>query len=566
MDLVHTYIFINDQILSKIRLSKCNTFIEDNKNNKLLSLVNIPTNIFLYKIQLNTIKSTINNLKVLVTVDYLKLKELIKNNKFIPQKKYLINIIKRNVCEKYSVPNTINEINLKNLCINKISLMRDNYIKIKELIINTETYEFFITNGNDSNIFSETKNICIINSVPNINLLAHPVFKKDNSIIIFNKNSSNLVNYYLRSHKNYLMITTIFELEQFLKTIKSKKLSKSVNTINTKKILIRSELYIEFSKLNKLSNLLNNYWNNLILFDLNHSIQDLLELKKINYKSLLVINHTNTISYKSYFKLVTNNKCTENIKKFNSSIITIKNNNIVYTKKNFNKYNYKYDISKKIMDNLIKNLNTKNTNLYDSIPENIYNFIKINDDNISPKFYDKIYKQKSECSICLEKIKKKNLIVTECEHVFCNNCLFQNFKCSDKCPLCRRDINKTKLYKFNIKYSNKLEYIQKNIKNNKKILIISFYNKSIKTLNNFSNIYNINTINITKTTNVYLTNSITNYNLFLVTTKNLLLVTDFNYFDKIIFLEDNYDEFNYYKYMLIDYKNIKQKIEILSHM
>ena len=573
MNLVHTHIFINEQILSKIKLSKCKTFIEDNKNNKLLSLVNIPNNALLYKIHLNTIISTINNLKVEVEVDYLKLKDLITNNKYIPQKKNLIQLIKRNIYQPSNVTNIIKVYNLKNFSIKKVSLIRDNYIKINDIIINIETEEFFIENTIESNIFSVTKNISIINSVPNINLLALSYFKKDNSIIIFNKNSINLINYYLRTHKNCIIITKSFELEQLLKNTTNK----LTTTIGNKRIVISSELYIGFSKLNKISDLLTNYWDNLVLFDLNHSVHDLLELKKLNYKSLLVINHMNSIPSKYYFKLLTNNKCKENVTNFNNSFITIKNNKIVYTKKKFGQYHFnKSDISKKIMDDLISKLHKKDANLYNSIPENIYNFIKIDKNMVPSKIYNNIYKQKSECSICLEDIKKKNIIVTNCYHIFCDKCLFNNFKCSDKCPLCRGVISKTKLYKFNMKYSNKMEYIKKRINSNKKLLIISYYTKSLTTLTNFSNINNINSININKptikygnnlnNTNLNNTNLNNNTNLFLVTTKNLLLVKDFNYFDKILFLEDNYDEFNYYKYMLIDYKNIKQKIEILSHV
>jgi hypothetical protein len=42
-----------------------------------------------------------------------------------------------------------------------------------------------------------------------------------------------------------------------------------------------------------------------------------------------------------------------------------------------------------------------------------------------------------ECVICMETLSAKNIAVTPCGHKFCFTCLMENFKSSNKCPLCR---------------------------------------------------------------------------------------------------------------------------------
>lgn len=44
---------------------------------------------------------------------------------------------------------------------------------------------------------------------------------------------------------------------------------------------------------------------------------------------------------------------------------------------------------------------------------------------------------KEECPICLEKIHKKGIAITECGHKFCLKCILINYYRSNKCPLCR---------------------------------------------------------------------------------------------------------------------------------
>lgn len=48
------------------------------------------------------------------------------------------------------------------------------------------------------------------------------------------------------------------------------------------------------------------------------------------------------------------------------------------------------------------------------------------------------------CPICLEKIKKTNISITICNHIFCTSCLLASIKENNNCPLCRKELVKTK--------------------------------------------------------------------------------------------------------------------------
>jgi SNF2 family DNA or RNA helicase len=67
---------------------------------------------------------------------------------------------------------------------------------------------------------------------------------------------------------------------------------------------------------------------------------------------------------------------------------------------------------------------------------------------------------KEPCYICYEHFDK--VIITECRHIFCGNCMkniFGNLKVKP-CPLCRRDINKDNLKVTDMKLIKKAEYLE----------------------------------------------------------------------------------------------------------
>jgi hypothetical protein len=47
---------------------------------------------------------------------------------------------------------------------------------------------------------------------------------------------------------------------------------------------------------------------------------------------------------------------------------------------------------------------------------------------------------KDDCCICFESFEKKNLIITQCNHIFHLSCLLKNLIKSNLCPLCRSEI------------------------------------------------------------------------------------------------------------------------------
>ena len=48
------------------------------------------------------------------------------------------------------------------------------------------------------------------------------------------------------------------------------------------------------------------------------------------------------------------------------------------------------------------------------------------------------------CVICQEPLGKTNILIPKCGHVYCASCIFENFKYSTKCPLCRIPIIQNK--------------------------------------------------------------------------------------------------------------------------
>ena len=55
--------------------------------------------------------------------------------------------------------------------------------------------------------------------------------------------------------------------------------------------------------------------------------------------------------------------------------------------------------------------------------------------------------KKEKCSICLE-VTEGEQVTTECEHVFCKECIEKHLKNNNSCPNCRTII--TKLYNNNV--------------------------------------------------------------------------------------------------------------------
>ena len=507
LELKHSRIFI-DKNFKLLTLSSCKTkILEDDTN--IVGLLNIPTNPKLFKIHLLESNSKINNIKINIELDYHELKDIVKNKNSIPNKKELFFLIKKNYIGN---PTYTNERFNKTYYHKKIVLkpeyyLKKDFIKINDLIFDTKNEEIYLEDTIDRSIYSEEFIFNTINSHPNMNLL-NPIFKIKTKafLVLHSKHNKVLLNNYLSILSNKKKIKTLL-IDDLFK-----------NAIN------------------------NMEHETLILFDIEYSNKVVENIKeKIVYKNLIILNQkynnpsTNNLNY-------IDNNCLDNVTTFNRSIINIKNNNIVLSRKIFKSFKNKN--TKKFINSICP----KQKILYSSLSENIVNYNNLQLKNYSLSNYKNI-----NCSICLDKLKLQNLVTTNCKHLYCEKCIFKNLMVSNKCPQCRSHINTYLLFKNNSKYSNKINYIQTHIENNKKILVITNYKESIKTLQNiFTNTYHIKNTIGNKTSN-----------LFLLDVRNLVTNTKFNMFDKILFLEDNYDHFDYYKYMLIN-NNSKKKIEILT--
>lgn len=75
--------------------------------------------------------------------------------------------------------------------------------------------------------------------------------------------------------------------------------------------------------------------------------------------------------------------------------------------------------------------------------------------------------EKMECPICYDTIGKNNYIVTKCNHIFCNDCLFRSLNEQSCCPICRNNLfNFNKIKELNNSDILNLESRAMNRKNN----------------------------------------------------------------------------------------------------
>jgi hypothetical protein len=496
--LTHSYIFIDKSNITHLKLSECKSKLL-NDNNILLGLLNIPTNNTLYKIHILENKSKLYNIKIQIEIDYLKLVNYIKKKTKIPNKNELFFLLKKNFIKpelnNTNINDKINKISYKKLNLKSSFFYKKDFIKFKDLVFDILNENIYFENEIDNKIYGESYIFNIIKSYPNINILKQIIKYINNStILLYNYDNKKLINTYLSSMKNRNNLSTI---------------------------IIGNVLKETYKK--------NNY-ETLIIFDIENLPNYIQQIKeKIEFKNIIVINQKYEINKLEYLNLI-ENKCLYNQEQFKNSFINIKNTNIIFSKKILKKYK-QIDFTK----DYIKNLTTKNKNLYNSLEENIINL-----NNISLKSKTLSEYKNNKCSICLDKFKLPKLISTNCNHLYCDTCLFKNFLVSNKCPQCRQIINTNNLYKNNSKYSSKIVYINTNLEFNKKLLVISYFKESLHTLQKIFN---------------------NNKNLVLINIKNIINIKNYNNYDKILFLEDNYPDFDYYKYLFVD---TKRKIEILS--
>lgn len=143
-------------------------------------------------------------------------------------------------------------------------------------------------------------------------------------------------------------------------------------------------------------------------------------------------------------------------------------------------------------------------------------------------------KEKKECKICLDEISDHNIGITECGHLFCFSCIYKNLKYSDNCPCCRSKISYDQIY-FVTNNDKKIildmdlidelgtknTSLLMNIKNHKKILIVSNFDDGIEKIKSLLDQLSLNPI-ITKNEKKLEDNNIflSNYNEDFMNMKN----------------------------------------------
>lgn len=550
---LHSFHFLNIPE-NNYRLCKKSFNIVDNDNNKLCGLLNIPKNQQLYSIKLVPISNPFHNLKIQVELDYDCLYNLILCKKNIPDKTELIKLLKKEYWKTYEEFTRKKDIfynELSSIKENKFFFIKKNYIQFREIVVNTVTEQFHIVTKNNKHLFYVNnigfqyimyslpfKNI--INQITKNNSL-ECLFKKRNNLII----TSKLNKEFLNNIPDTLTVTSVSDLEYIVE--------------NPKIIIIYDTFFQKnFDKLVDIT------WNSVILLNISFPNVDNLYDSIKSFNKFIFFNNLENYYFKpehfKLFEIILNkevcNLNKNNLSKIINNFILLKQEEINYCKKIFTLK----EVDKKFLKD---NENNKECiEEFYSLKENFlyYTLVDLNifkkNEFVSKKIFEGNQYTNPECSICLEKIKKSNLLYTKCNHFFCDSCIITYFKTNNntkKCPLCRTELESTSLLKIrynkNTNYtSNKLKYILSLTKGN--ILIISYYSKSINKLKMILENWNH-------------TNKFTIINIDSI--HKLHLIAKNKTFNKVLFLEDKGEEFRYYSYFVNNINQINKKnVQILS--
>jgi SNF2 family DNA or RNA helicase len=143
------------------------------------------------------------------------------------------------------------------------------------------------------------------------------------------------------------------------------------------------------------------------------------------------------------------------------SLSEVRDGLMIHHKDNINKYKTK-----------LENLDTNNQSYHmlsktytDKIKESTYLI------NIFEKLIDdsKMETEEDTCCICMDNINQ--IVVTDCGHFYCKECIFNSMKYKKECPTCRKSLTSDKIYLV-----NKSEVIDEN-KPKKNILVEKYGSK-----------------------------------------------------------------------------------------
>ena len=294
------------------------------------------------------------------------------------------------------------------------------------------------------------------------------------------RNSKKNVNYI------YILSLNIFDKEDY-----KKKIEKFINKNTFEQLIIDYDIkeykkdkkkqvlnYIKNIKFNKYWLIINTSYD--FLDDLN-SIKYIFNLYFLNKKEIINDNknHLSDELIKNITKIIVNNKYT----------IFKKKNHIILLKFNENEYkNYKNYLDKfkdiyesnnisfdnddylkkyccyaqnKVKINYFCQKNLNNDNSFSNFDlNNLGNYKNELITNIGNILMNN-HKKCKKCNICLSDIKKENLGITSCGHIFCFSCIYKSVSYNNKCPDCRKQIKKDDIYLYDNLYDideNKLYF------------------------------------------------------------------------------------------------------------
>ena len=395
-----------------------------------------------YELDTKIINNTILNKTNDVMMKLVCLPTAKKNYDIIlEQTKYTLSVYINIYIDNYFNSNIKLDNNLVKLLINNFSPTINN---LNTNLPRTKTYKFYINNIIKHNNYY-------------LDLSSQQIKKK-----LDDTDYTNLkINGYIVNgiKKIYFFKNTLEKYKKILVLCLNKKITKNLENV--------------FSTLNVTYNCKNTSekWDCIINFDNTDNICH------YNYKTHIYVCETiNNNNFKDIFK---NFLGTDTINYDNYHNISILNKFIIQNnqcktikvrKLSLTKYEKKFKVG----------LNTKHLESFYSYPGNyIYN--KFLSKTEFKNIHGDITRQ---CSICLDNIELNKLTITNCNHVFCKDCLLKNMHISNKCPLCRQKIKKNSLsFVSKFKYTNnKINYINSRLSCNKTILILSSYYDTINNL------------------------------------------------------------------------------------
>jgi hypothetical protein len=235
----------------------------------------------------------------------------------------------------------------------------------------------------------------------------------------------------------------------------------------------------------------NNKFNNLSKKCIIYDYKSIKEIKNINWYRIIydlddIKNINNDLfdlqSKNKWIHISKNDNNTNTYYTFLKILLTDKNLHLpLYKNESLTEYELLEDYMTKLDDiNQLVKINRIKYDLteLDKIIVKYVNYDKLDSIKLN-NLLNKVTKTNTTCPICINNI--NNICITECNHIFCIDCILNWLSKKNTCPLCRTEINIEKLLidiDKNIQKINILiERIKELLKLNKKIVIYTINKK-----------------------------------------------------------------------------------------